>query len=154
MTQSVPDWEPYTQPIAPEGTPNVLYIVLDDVGYSAMAPFGGLIAIEQAVGSARAMVLVLDGNDNLDITSAEQLGKLAGSLGAMNVPLGLAHVHGPALEMAERSGAARQGRGGPRLPDHARRRGLGAVSSRCAGSGARLPPGGRNPDPPAPPDKR
>jgi hypothetical protein len=35
VTQSVPDWEPYTQPIAPEGTPNVLYIVLDDVGYSA-----------------------------------------------------------------------------------------------------------------------
>ncbi|HYX57461.1 MAG TPA: arylsulfatase, partial [Streptosporangiaceae bacterium] len=43
ITQSVPDWEPYTQPIAPEGTPNVLYIVLDDVGYSAMGPYGGLI---------------------------------------------------------------------------------------------------------------
>jgi arylsulfatase A-like enzyme len=43
ITDSVPDWEPYTQPIAPEGTPNVLYIVLDDVGYSAMEPFGGLI---------------------------------------------------------------------------------------------------------------
>jgi len=43
VTQSVPDWEPYTQPIAPEGTPNVLYIVLDDVGYSAMEPYGGLI---------------------------------------------------------------------------------------------------------------
>ena len=36
VTQFVPDWEPYTQPIAPEGTPSVLYIVLDDVGYSAM----------------------------------------------------------------------------------------------------------------------
>jgi arylsulfatase len=43
ITDSVPDWEPYTQPIAPEGTPNVLYIVLDDVGYSAMEPFGGMI---------------------------------------------------------------------------------------------------------------
>jgi len=43
VTESVPDWEPYTQPIAPEGTPNVLYIVLDDVGFSAMEPFGGLI---------------------------------------------------------------------------------------------------------------
>jgi CBS domain-containing protein len=65
-------------------------------------------AIENAVVSSaepvRAVVLVLDGNDNLDITSAEQLGKLAGSLAARNVPLGLAHVHGPALEMAERSG--------------------------------------------------
>ncbi|HTX13384.1 MAG TPA: arylsulfatase [Solirubrobacteraceae bacterium] len=43
VTESVPDWGPYTQPIAPEGTPSVLYIVLDDVGYSAMEPFGGLI---------------------------------------------------------------------------------------------------------------
>ncbi len=43
VTESVPDWGPYTQPIAPEGTPNVLYIVLDDVGFSAMEPFGGLI---------------------------------------------------------------------------------------------------------------
>jgi arylsulfatase A-like enzyme len=43
IKDSVPDWEPYTQPIAPEGTPNVLYIVLDDVGYSAMQPFGGMI---------------------------------------------------------------------------------------------------------------
>jgi len=43
VTKSVPDWEPYTQPIAPEGTPSVLYIVLDDVGYSAMGPYGGLI---------------------------------------------------------------------------------------------------------------
>jgi arylsulfatase A-like enzyme len=43
ITESVPDWGPYTQPIAAEGTPSVLYIVLDDVGYSAMEPFGGLI---------------------------------------------------------------------------------------------------------------
>ena len=43
VTKSVPDWGPYTQPIAPEGTPSVLYIVLDDVGYSAMSPYGGLI---------------------------------------------------------------------------------------------------------------
>jgi len=40
---STPDWEPYLQPVAPEGSPNVLYIVLDDVGYSAMEPWGGLI---------------------------------------------------------------------------------------------------------------
>jgi arylsulfatase len=43
IRDSVPDWEPYTQPLAPEGAPNVLYIVLDDVGFSAMEPFGGLI---------------------------------------------------------------------------------------------------------------
>jgi arylsulfatase len=43
ISESVPDWEPYTQPIAPEGAPNILYIVLDDVGFAAMEPFGGLI---------------------------------------------------------------------------------------------------------------
>jgi SulP family sulfate permease len=64
-------------------------------------------AIDQAAassGPARAVVLVLDGNDDLDITSAEQLGKLADRLRTMNVAFGLAHVHGPVLGMAERSG--------------------------------------------------
>ena len=40
---STPDWEPYVQPMAPEGAPNVLFIVWDDVGFSAMEPFGGPI---------------------------------------------------------------------------------------------------------------
>src|SRR3954454_15924962 len=39
IRDSVPDWEPYTQPTAPDGAPNVLYVVLDDVGFSAMEPF-------------------------------------------------------------------------------------------------------------------
>ena len=43
IKDSVPDWGPFTQPAAPEGAPNVLYVVLDDVGFSAMEPFGGLI---------------------------------------------------------------------------------------------------------------
>jgi arylsulfatase A-like enzyme len=43
IRHSVPDWEPYMQPVAPEGAPNILYIVLDDVGFSAMEPWGGLI---------------------------------------------------------------------------------------------------------------
>jgi arylsulfatase A-like enzyme len=43
IKDSVPDWAPYTQPIAPDGAPNVLYVVLDDVGFSAMEPYGGLI---------------------------------------------------------------------------------------------------------------
>ncbi|MCO5320994.1 MAG: arylsulfatase [Microthrixaceae bacterium] len=38
-----PDWTPYTQPIAPEGAPNVLMVVWDDVGYGAMDVFGGPI---------------------------------------------------------------------------------------------------------------
>jgi arylsulfatase A-like enzyme len=43
IKDSVPDWAPYTQPTAPEGAPNVVYVVLDDVGFSAMEPYGGLI---------------------------------------------------------------------------------------------------------------
>jgi arylsulfatase A-like enzyme len=43
IRDSQADWEPYLQPVAPAGSPNVLYIVLDDVGFSAMEPWGGLI---------------------------------------------------------------------------------------------------------------
>src|SRR6478609_1411240 len=43
IKDSTPDWEPYAQPVAPGGTPNVLYVVLDDVGFAAMESFGGLI---------------------------------------------------------------------------------------------------------------
>ncbi len=43
MRDSVPDWGPFKQPKVPEGAPNVLYIVWDDVGFSAFEPFGGPI---------------------------------------------------------------------------------------------------------------
>jgi arylsulfatase A-like enzyme len=43
IRDSVPDWTPYEQPKAPPGTPNVLYIVLDDVGFGALSCYGGLI---------------------------------------------------------------------------------------------------------------
>jgi hypothetical protein len=43
VRDSVPDWAPYLQPGAPEGAPNILYIVLDDIGFSAMEPWVGLI---------------------------------------------------------------------------------------------------------------
>ena len=36
IRDSTPDWDPYMQPMAREGAPNVLYIVLDDVGFSAI----------------------------------------------------------------------------------------------------------------------
>ena len=38
-----PDWTPFIQPKAPEGAPNILMIVWDDVGYGAMDVFGGPI---------------------------------------------------------------------------------------------------------------
>ncbi|MFF2040747.1 arylsulfatase [Kitasatospora sp. NPDC058170] len=43
IRDSVPDWGPYEQPKAPPGSPNVLYIVLDDVGFGAMSCYGGPI---------------------------------------------------------------------------------------------------------------
>ena len=43
VRDSVPDWEPYEQPKAPEGAPNVLFIVWDDTGFGALSPFGGPI---------------------------------------------------------------------------------------------------------------
>lgn len=43
IRDSVPDWDPFIQPLAPEGAPNILMIVWDDVGYGAMDVFGGPI---------------------------------------------------------------------------------------------------------------
>jgi arylsulfatase len=43
IKDSIPDWEPYAQPMAPDGAPSILYVVLDDVGFSAMESYGGLI---------------------------------------------------------------------------------------------------------------
>ena len=43
IRDSAPDWEPFEPPKAPDRAPNVLYIVLDDVGFSAMSCYGGPI---------------------------------------------------------------------------------------------------------------
>jgi arylsulfatase len=43
VRDSVPDWSPFEPARAPDGAPNVLYIVLDDVGFSAMSCYGGPI---------------------------------------------------------------------------------------------------------------
>jgi arylsulfatase A-like enzyme len=43
IRDSVPDWAPFEPPKAPDGAPNVVYIVLDDVGFSAMSNYGGPI---------------------------------------------------------------------------------------------------------------
>jgi hypothetical protein len=43
IRDSTPDWGPYEQPKSPDGAPNVIYLVLDDVGFGAMSVFGGLI---------------------------------------------------------------------------------------------------------------
>ncbi|HTY71215.1 MAG TPA: arylsulfatase [Actinomycetes bacterium] len=45
IQDSTPDWTPYAQPNPPEGAPNVMYVVLDDVGFSALEPYGGMIEV-------------------------------------------------------------------------------------------------------------
>jgi arylsulfatase A-like enzyme len=44
IRDSEPDWTPFEPPKAPEGSPNVIYITLDDVGFSALSGYGGPIA--------------------------------------------------------------------------------------------------------------
>ena len=53
IRDSVPDWTPFEAPVAPDGAPNVVYIVLDDVGFSALGSYGGPIEtpnIDRIVG--------------------------------------------------------------------------------------------------------
>ena len=50
------------------------------------------------------MILDLDANDELDITSSEALEKLLDQLGDWHVRVGLAHVHSTTAEMMRRSG--------------------------------------------------
>ena len=49
IRDSVPDWEPYKQPQAPEGSPNILYIVIDDTGFGAWEMYGGKITMPALV---------------------------------------------------------------------------------------------------------
>jgi len=44
IRDSVQDWSPFEPPRAPSGAPSVVYIVLDDVGFSAMSCYCGPIA--------------------------------------------------------------------------------------------------------------
>jgi len=58
--------------------------------------------VENAV--VRAVVLDLDTNDDIDVTTADQLVKLRHSLDGRGITLGLARVHAPTLLTAERAG--------------------------------------------------
>jgi MFS superfamily sulfate permease-like transporter len=50
------------------------------------------------------LILDLDANDELDITSSEALEKLLDELGGRHVRIGLAHVHATTAEMMRREG--------------------------------------------------
>src|SRR3982751_3239808 len=44
IRESTPDWRPFEAPKALPGAPNVVYVVLDDVGFGAIGCYGGPIA--------------------------------------------------------------------------------------------------------------
>ena len=41
VRDSVADWEPFIPAKAPEGAPNVLFVLYDDTGQAAWSPYGG-----------------------------------------------------------------------------------------------------------------
>ena len=43
IRDSESDWTPYLPKAAPEGAPNVLFILYDDTGLGAWSPYGGAI---------------------------------------------------------------------------------------------------------------
>jgi arylsulfatase A-like enzyme len=43
VRDSKADWEPYTPKRAPEGSPNILFILYDDTGLATWSPFGGAV---------------------------------------------------------------------------------------------------------------
>lgn len=43
IRDSVADWGPFVEPTAPQGAPNVLYLVWDDIGFATWDCYGGLV---------------------------------------------------------------------------------------------------------------
>jgi arylsulfatase len=43
VRDSKPDWEPYIRKKAPEGSPNILFILYDDTGLATWSPYGGRV---------------------------------------------------------------------------------------------------------------
>ena len=67
VRDSAPDWGPYAQPQAPEGAPSVLFIVLDDVGFSAMEPWGGLIETPKKIPRSITESVLGEGNAETEL---------------------------------------------------------------------------------------
>ena len=63
-----------------------------------------LALVTRTLPPPRVVILDLDGNDDLDITSTEALTKLGATLDKRGVTLAFAHLHDPVAAMAQRSG--------------------------------------------------
>jgi len=73
--------------------------------------------VDAASSPLRAVVLDLDANDDIDITSAEHLVKLQQSLKRRDIQLRLSHVHAPTLQMAHDVGLIDHPRNRDTFPD-------------------------------------
>ncbi len=95
----------------PSRFPNILIVRPDGPLFYANAQ-SVHDGIETLVSSSsqpvHTVIVDLDANDELDITSSEQLDKLIQALHAQSIRVGLAHLHGPARYMARRSGVLDQ----------------------------------------------
>jgi hypothetical protein len=58
---SEPDWGPFEPPEAPDGAPSVVYIVLDDVGFSALGCYGGPSRRPTSIESPRTACVTRSG---------------------------------------------------------------------------------------------
>ena len=93
---------PSAQPV-----PGVLIIRPDaPLFYANAQPFRDTVTqlVSSSPEAIHTLILDLDANDELDITSSEALGKLLDELGGEHVRIGLAHVHATTAEMMRREG--------------------------------------------------
>jgi MFS superfamily sulfate permease-like transporter len=65
-------------------------------------------SIQSTAEPVHTVIIDLDANDEIDITSSDTLNKLAQSLERQEIRLGLSHVHQPAINIARRSGLLAQ----------------------------------------------
>ena len=88
-------------------TPGVLAIRPDAPLFyaNAQAVQDGIVgAVDRAVVPVDVVIVDLDANDELDITTLEALERLATNLHKRQIVLAVAYLHGPARTAAERSG--------------------------------------------------
>jgi sulfate permease, SulP family len=90
-----------------QATPGLLVVRPDGTVYyvNAQSVLDGIESLlSSSPGPVRCIVVDLDANDELDITSSEKLAKLVHDLRHNGVQMAFAHLHAPALDMARRAG--------------------------------------------------
>ncbi len=135
----------YYSPIVDTGTPTPEYYRL--LLYREITRAGGVVTKVTTSGARD-----LDANDDLDITSTEQLDKLVDSLGAQQVALAIAHLHQPAEQMARAAGLLAKVSGDHVFPTLADAVAWASGSGTHAASASALkgpPPDGDEPDEPS-----